>query len=77
MGAVLPRTPTPRKRFERLKGARNAPLRTPQHHTPGRALRTTLRQKPRRVRPFPAAAGASPRPPLAPWMRPYPAPRTA
>ena len=62
-----------RERFERPCGARNASPRTPQLSPPGHAPPHRPAEAPLHA-PAPAAVDASPRPPLAPWVRASPAP---
>ena len=54
-------------------GARNASPRTPQLSPPGHAPQRHPSEAPLHA-PAPAAVSASPRPPLAPWVRASPAP---
>ena len=61
-----------RERCERLKGARNAPRRTPRLSSPGHAPPHRPAEAPLHA-PAPAAVDASPRPPLAPCARTSPA----
>ena len=62
-----------REHCERPCGARNAPRRTPQLSPPGHAPPHRPAETPLHA-PAPATVGASPRPPLAPWVRASPAP---
>ena len=74
--------PAARKRFERPSGARNAACGTQRRIPPGHAPAAhskglvAFARRVRRVA-APAAVGASPRPPLAPWVRVCPGPPRA
>ncbi len=65
--------PAARERCERPCGARNASPRTLWRPMPGHAPPHRPAEAPLHA-PAPAAVGASPRPPLAPWVRASPAP---
>ena len=60
-----------RERFERPEGARNAACRTRRLSPPGHAPAHRPAEAPPRT-PAPVAVGASPSPPLAPWVRTCP-----
>ena len=81
ISAGLPRSAA-RKRFECPSGARNAACGTQRRIPPGHAPAAhskgpvAFARRVRRVA-APAAVGASPRPPLAPWVRVCPGPPRA
>ena len=72
MGAILPR-PRCAQAFRAPERRKKRGLRHAAAHT-ARPRALSRPAKPPPHAPSPAAAGASPRPPLAPWMRPCPAP---